>query len=122
MTSAKPTFRRALIAIMGCDVASRFDQATEVLVAQAPDGRHWSTRTMVLPHASAEDLCHLILTEKVDTVVCGGIEEEYHQYLTWKKISVIDSVMGPWDRALERLRDRMLNPGDVLHDRAGAES
>ena len=74
-------------------------------------------KTLVLPHASVEELCHLILAEEVRTVVCGAIEEEYCQYLTWKKITVIDSVMGPWEKALERYTEGCLQPGDILHQR-----
>jgi hypothetical protein len=56
----------------------------------------------------------MILTEGITTVICGGIEEEYFQYLTWKKVKVIDSVIGTYDRALEFAKGDRLEPGAIL--------
>jgi len=111
---------KVLITIRDEVVAPRFDLATEVLIATlGPDGEVLEKKTMVLPHASPEDLCHQILVEEVQTVICGGIEEEFLQYLTWKKRAVLDSVMGPWQRALDRYRQGDLQAGAILYERAG---
>jgi predicted Fe-Mo cluster-binding NifX family protein len=105
--------KRILIPLYGDEVAPRFDLATEVVITGAgPDGEE--ERIVLLPHASADQLCHLILTEKVDTVLCNGIEEEYYQYLTWKKVRVIDTVIGTWQGVLERLKRHQLKPGDII--------
>jgi len=110
--------KKVLIALYKNEVAHRFDLATEVLlVSLKEDGAFGSEKTIVLPHGSAEDLCHLILTEEVSVVICGGIEEEFFQYLTWKKVEVIDSVMGPWARALAEYRGNRLEPAMVLFER-----
>lgn len=99
----------------GNDVAPRFDLATEVLIVSiGADDVVEDERTVVLPHASAEDLCHLILTENIGVVICGGIEEEYYRYLKWKKVTVLDSVMGPFDRVLERFEEGRLREGNIL--------
>lgn len=106
---------KTLICLYGNDIAPRFDLTTEVLiVTMGPDGAIEEERTLVLPQASPEKLCHMILTEDVKTVICGGIEEEYHQYLTWKRVSVIDSVIGPCGQVLERLAKGSLRAGDIL--------
>ncbi len=100
---------KVLLTLAGDDVSARFDLTTEVLIAVfAENGAVESQRTVVMPQASAEDLCHLIVVEGVQSVVCGGIEEEFHQYLTWKRVEVLDSVMGPWQDALDLLRARLL--------------
>ena len=107
-----------LIPILEEDVAPRFDLTAEVLLAQVSDqGLAGEPKTMVLHQASAEDLCQFILTESVDVVICGGIEEEFFDYLTWKKVQVIDSVMGPWTRALELFGQGILEEGAVLYER-----
>ena len=49
-------------------------------------------------------------------MVCGGIEEAHFQYLTWKRIAVLDSVIGPADRLLARYAKGELQPGDILLD------
>lgn len=54
----------------------------------------------MLSIGSAEILSEPYLQENVGTVICGGIEEQYYQFVTWKKIKVIDGVAGPHDSIL----------------------
>ena len=106
---------KLLITIWRDQVAPRFDLTSEVLVATLDStGEVLQCKTVILPTVSAEDLCHMILTEGITTVICGGIEEEYFQYLTWKKVRVIDSVIGPYDLALELARGGRLATGTIL--------
>ena len=106
---------KLLITIWRDQVAPRFDLTSEVLVATLDSaGEVLQSKTVVLPTVSAEDLCHLILTEEISTVICGGIEEEYFQYLTWKKVKVVDSVIAPYDLALEFARAGKLEAGAIL--------
>jgi len=108
-----------LITIWRDQVAPRFDLTSEVLVASVDStGKVLHSKTVVLPNVSAEDLCHMVLTEGITMVICGGIEEEYFQYLTWKKVKVIDSVIAPYDRALELARGGRLEPGAILSGEA----
>ena len=110
--------KKALITLSENDVAPRFDLTTEVLITTlGADGPVAEDKTIVLAHASPEDLCQLILNEGIDIVICGGIEEEFFEYLTWKKVQVLDSVMGPWERALTGLRTGRLQAGAILFDR-----
>jgi predicted Fe-Mo cluster-binding NifX family protein len=107
--------QKVLVPIYGNEVAPRFDLATEVWLARvSPDGSIEEERTVVLPQASAESLCHLIITESVKTVICGGIEEEYYEYLRWKKVNVVDSVIGLHQQALEAFKSGTLEPGTIL--------
>jgi hypothetical protein len=87
-----------------------------VIAVVEPGGRVGVEKSMVLSHASPEALCRLIMSERIDTVVCCAIEEEYYQYLIWKKVKVIDSVIGPYTRALERLEKGTIASGDILID------
>ncbi len=104
-----------LITIWRDQVTPRFDLTSEVLIATVDStGEVLHSKTVVLPTVSAEDLCHLILTEGIDTVICGGIEEEYFQYLTWKKVKVIDSIIAPYESALEFARAGRLEPGAIM--------
>ena len=115
--------KKALITLSENDVAPRFDQTTEVLITPlGTDRPREEDKTIVLAHASPEDLCQLILNEGIDVVICGGIEEEFFEYLTWKKVQVLDSVMGPWERARERVKQGDLKAGAILFDRPGRTS
>ena len=110
---------KLLITIWRDQVAPRFDFTSEVLVATVDStGEPLHSKTVVLPSVSAEDLCHMILTEGITTVICGGIEEEYFEYLSWKKVKVIDSVIGPYLQALELARVGKLEPGAILREEA----
>jgi predicted Fe-Mo cluster-binding NifX family protein len=108
--------RKILIPLYEDDVAPRFDQAVEVLIASGidKDGLPLNARTIILPQASSEQLCHLIIAEGVQTVICSGIEDDYYQYLTWKGIEVIDSVVGSSKSALKQYAANKLKPGDIL--------
>ncbi len=117
MDGLREKVHKVLIPLFGDDVAPRFDLVNEALIViLGPDGEVRDHRTVLLARASAEDLCHLILTDGVEVVICGGIEEEYAQYLSWKKARVVDSVMGPWNRVLDRYRQGRLKSGDVLFE------
>jgi predicted Fe-Mo cluster-binding NifX family protein len=106
---------KVLITIWRNDVAPRFDQTTEVLIVSLNQkGGFDHRKTVVLPTVSAEDLCHMIITEGIKWVICGGIEDEYYQYLTWKKVKVIDSVIGPYEEALELILAERLESGANL--------
>ena len=106
---------KILIPLYENDVAPRFDLATEVLIITGK-GRYnlRDKKTVVLPRASAEQLCHFILTEGIQTVICNGIADDYYHYLTWKRIKVIDSVVGSYKAVLERFIDRGLKPGQIV--------
>jgi predicted Fe-Mo cluster-binding NifX family protein len=117
-TSELGNATKILIPLSGDDVAPRFDLAHEAFIATIkPDGEIVEERTIILSAASAESLCHLILTEKVETVVCCGIDDEYYQYLTWKKVKVLDSVIGSYVKILNKVKDGTIRSGDILLDR-----
>ncbi len=106
-----------LIPLLGDAVAPRFDLATEVLIAGARKGRlSGEPRVVLLPGPSADGLCSLVLEEHVTHVVCGGIEDAHYQYLTWKKVEVVDRVIGNWEGVLRLLLSRELRPGMIVRD------
>ena len=106
---------KMLIPLNENDVAPRFDLATEALIVTGLDQPGSMRKKMVvLPSASAEKLCQLIITEGVQVVICSGIEEDYFQYLTWKKITVLDSVIGSSQQALDCFIAGRLKAGDIL--------
>ena len=100
--------KKILIPLFNDYIAPRFDLATEVLIIDAGEGGDDREKIVMLPQASAEQLCHMILMERIEVLICGGIEEEYYQYLKWKKIDVLDSVIGTWKSALEKYSQETL--------------
>jgi predicted Fe-Mo cluster-binding NifX family protein len=108
---------KILMPIEGEEIAPRFDLATEVWLGWINDQGELSKESiLVLPQASAEDLCQLILNEGVEVVICGGIENEYYEYLCWKKITVYDSVIALYSQALRAVVDGRLHSGAILYN------
>ena len=106
---------KILITTRGDFVSPRFDLTPEVLIATCYDRQLLEDpRTIILSDISAEIICDLALVEKVTTVICGGIEELHYQFLTWKKITVIDAVVGPHADVLQLVMNNNLKPGSIL--------
>lgn len=108
--------RNVLVPLLRNDVAPRFDLALEVLLVRLSDeGEERSRDIILLDHASADGLCDFVLKHDVSAVLVNGIEEEYYHYLRWKRVEVVDQVMGPADAVLRRFLAGGLTPGDILY-------
>jgi predicted Fe-Mo cluster-binding NifX family protein len=109
---------KILVPLLGDDVAPRFDLAPEAYIATVDDQQTlMEEKTIVLSEASAESLCRMILDERITMVICNGIEDEYYQYLAWKKVAVVDSVIGPCSTAVSLAAKGELSSGSILIDR-----
>lgn len=107
--------RKVFIPLHEEEVAPRFDLAAEVLLAELEaDGRILQEKVLILPEPSAERLCHMVMTERAHTVICGGIEAEVFDYLTWKGIVVIDDVIGLASSVLRCYAAGSLKPGEIV--------
>ena len=106
---------KILITAQGDFVAPRFDLTSEVVIATAENGTlAGKPRTIIMDRSSAEELSNMIMEEDVSMVICGGIEDRQYQFLTWKKIRVIDFVIGDHESALNRVLAGDLQAGDML--------
>jgi predicted Fe-Mo cluster-binding NifX family protein len=106
---------KILITAQGDFVAQRFDLTAEVVIANVENGEPvGKLRTIIMDRPSAEDLCNMIMEENIAMVICGGIEDRHYQFLTWKKIRVIDYVIGDYESVLKKAITGELHPGDLL--------
>lgn len=106
---------KIMITARGDFVSPRFDLSPEVIIATYYDRKLLEDpRSIIVSDVSAEIICDLALKENVATVICGGIEEQHHQFLTWKKIMVIDAVIGPHAEVLRLAMNNSLEPGTIL--------
>jgi len=106
---------KILITAQGDFVAQRFDLTAEVVLATVENGELiGKPRTIIMDRPSPEDLSNMIMEENISVVICGGIEDRHYQFLTWKKIRVIDYVIGDHETALKRFLAGELQPGDLL--------
>ncbi len=106
---------KTLITISGDDVSPRFDMTSELLIANIVNGiLREEPKTILLGKTSSEDLCSFIIMENISCVVCGAIEEKHYKYLLWKKVEVIDSIIGPHQEAILQLTKNNLIAGAIL--------
>jgi hypothetical protein len=113
--------RKVLFVLDGNDIAPRFDQALELLiVSPGNNGKPAERSDVVLARPSAEALCRTVISGDVQTVICGGIDKDYLQYLAWKNVAVIHSVIGPAEVAVSRYLNGALKSGDLLCERRKA--
>jgi len=106
------------IPILGEEIVPRFDLTTEVIIlTTVKHSGIQDKKIIVLPRSSPDELCNTLLVQEINTLICGAIEDEYYEFLKWKKLEVFDGVSGRWTQALERWRSRTLNPGDILFTR-----
>jgi predicted Fe-Mo cluster-binding NifX family protein len=106
---------KILITAQGDFVAPRFDLTAEVVIATVDNGvLVGKPRTIIMDRPSPEDLSNMIMEEGISMVICGGIEDRHYQFLTWKKIRVIDFVIGDHESVLNRALAGQLQPGDML--------
>lgn len=109
--------RKLLIPIQGDFVAPRFDLATEIFIARFENGGIVSdSKTIITERPSEEGLCQMVVEEHITDVVCSGIEELHYNFLVWKKVKVLDGIIGAWKPALEKALMGRLEQGEILFD------
>ena len=109
---------KILIPLHAKEVAPRFDLTTEAcIITTSKHNVIEEKRTIVLAQASSDKLCQLILLENIKTVICGAIEDEYYQFLQWKKVSIFDSVSGLYSVAIDHYINNTLKSGDMFFKR-----
>lgn len=107
--------KKILITIQNDEVASRFDLTPEIVIYEVDSGKiAGEPRIILLSGISGEDICGVAIKENVSLVICGGIEDAHYQYLKWKKIKVIDRIIGPHEQALQFFMTDKLKPGIIL--------
>lgn len=104
-----------MIPIQGDFVAPRFDLAREILIARYEDGvLQGDPRTIIMESPSEEELCQMAVEEHITDMVCGGIDELHYNFLVWKKVNILDAVIGDWQTALEKALEGSLKQGAIL--------
>lgn len=107
--------KKILLTLADNMIAPRFDLTTEVLIVTMEDNKiTGSPRSMLLPGPSADEICGLVLKEGITDLICGGIEEEHYQFLAWKKIKIIDRVIGKSQDILLKFLAGNLQEGAVI--------
>ena len=109
------TLHKVAIPILGEEIVPRFDLTTEVIILTTANSSDiQDKKIIVLPRSSSDELCHTLLAQEINTLICDAIEDQYYEFLQWKKIKVFDGVSGTWTHAFKRWQTQTLKPGDIL--------
>ncbi len=107
--------QKMMVLIQGDFVAPRFDLATEVLMVQFDKGNVIGEPKMIIMERSSDEaLCQMAVEENITDIICGGIEEVHYNFLVWKKVAVLDAVIGNWRKAVEKGVAGTLSQGEIL--------
>lgn len=113
---------KLLIPVQGDFVAQRFDLATEIIIAEFDKSGQMvgEPKTIIMERASDDELCQMIVDLNITDVICGGIEEQHYNFLTWKKVTVYDSIIANWRIAMDKAVSGVLESGAILVIENGA--
>ncbi len=92
-------------------VAPRCTIADSILIAKFSLNRLMSETTLSQGINSWNELINIFHDNKVDTLVCGGIENESRILLEEQEISVIDNVVCYGEEVIKAIQNNMLKPG-----------
>jgi len=106
---------KLMVLIQGDFIAPRFDLATEILIVRYDNGEVLGEpKLIIIERPSDESLCRMAVEENISDMICGGMEEVHFNFLVWKKVTVLDGVIGSWRMAVDRLVAGTLRQGEIL--------
>jgi uncharacterized metal-binding protein/predicted Fe-Mo cluster-binding NifX family protein len=92
-------------------VAPRYTIADSILIVKVSMNRIVNKTVLKINIDSWNELLKIFSDNKVDTLVCGGINYESKKLSAEQGISVIDNVSCSEDEVIEAIRRRILEPG-----------
>ena len=104
------------VPVYGDEVAPRFGEAAELMVAQTREGQIHSMRRILLETREEGKIWSLVLSLRPHAVICGGIRRSLQRLLEREHIAVFWGVIGHAEDALNlylagRLRsDQFVRP------------
>ncbi len=104
------------IPLFGRRVAPRCSIADSILLLRVTRNKIATKKHINLGETSWLDLLKMLLDNKVDTLVCGGINTENKELAASQGISVIDNVAGTEEEIIEAIEQKKLRPGFGLSD------
>jgi len=108
--------KKLMVLIQGDFVAPRFDLATEILIVRFEKRVVIGEPKMIIIERSSDEvLCQMAVEESITDIICGGIEEVHFNFLVWKKVTVLDAVIGCWHTAVEKAVAGTLRQGEILN-------
>jgi predicted Fe-Mo cluster-binding NifX family protein len=107
---------RYAIPLLGDRVSPRCTIADRLLIVTTSGNHIQSQRTVGIVTRSWNDFISLLLSNQVDTFICGGVSVTEKHDLSTKTISVIDNVAGTGSEILRALLSGNLKPGLGLQE------
>jgi predicted Fe-Mo cluster-binding NifX family protein len=94
-------------------IAPCFEHSATMAVFTVEDGRVVDQIDVPLQSQVAFDRVRMMRVQRIDVVICGGVEERYEDMLRGHGIEVVSWVCGEVDDLLRRYIRGRLKPGDA---------
>ena len=99
------------IALVGDRVAPRCIFAESVLVVDLRRGSARTEDTALLEECGLLDLAKVLSEHRIDVLICGGISHEEREFLTARRVEIVENVAGSIHELLDALQAGVLGPG-----------
>ncbi|MBD3401837.1 DUF1847 domain-containing protein [candidate division GN15 bacterium] len=99
------------ISILGDRVAPRCTCADAVLLVESRKGGVQQRNSVNLNHRSLVGLLDVLASNRVDTLVCGGISRSDKEFTRGRQIAVVDNVAGSVAEVVAAIGSGALQPG-----------
>jgi uncharacterized metal-binding protein len=99
------------ITLLGNRVSPRCTYADSVLFVSKKNNRTTPPRRVPVNNLNLPDLCDLLLQNRVDILICGGITNESKEFLTSRNLAVIENVASTTDKIIQGLKSDQLKAG-----------
>jgi len=96
---------------MGNRVAPRCTHAETILMVSQRRNGIRTERNLSMPAHSLHDLCDVLLQNRVDTLICGGITHDNKKFLESHNLDIIENVACSIEDIISALQKGDLKPG-----------
>jgi len=99
------------IILFGDRVSPRCTYADSILLVSQRGHEISTKKRMPVNNLSIGELCEVLLQNRVDTLVCGGITGDSKEFLRRRNLAIIDNVTGTADKIIQALKSGKLCQG-----------
>ncbi|MBW2297798.1 MAG: hypothetical protein JRF32_09350 [Deltaproteobacteria bacterium] len=105
------------IPVFHTKISPRFDQAQGFVLLETENAGVVSRENLSTKGWTVIEKMRQLLEQRVDTLICGGIDRSSLQYLSFNGINVYSWVTGEVEGAVACFLDNRMRPGIILGDR-----
>lgn len=99
------------ITLLGNRISPRSTYADSILFVSQRGNEISTKKRIPINNLTLYELCEVLVQNRVDTLVCGGITGDSKKYLHTRDLTIIDNVTGTADKIIQVLKSGKLRQG-----------